>query len=85
MARQPAKEERPRSPAQRSPLHRPLFGLAMLLLLGLKFALPCATEINSGLASLVTIGLRWLTEAIPLAITALLLACLAYFVRNVLA
>ncbi|XLW42603.1 DASS family sodium-coupled anion symporter [Pseudaeromonas sp. ZJS20] len=49
----------------------------MLLLLGLKFALPFATEINSGLAILVTIGLLWLTEAIPLAITALLVPVLA--------
>ncbi|WP_345013021.1 DASS family sodium-coupled anion symporter [Pseudaeromonas paramecii] len=49
----------------------------MLLLIGLKLALPFDKDINSGLAILVTIGLLWLTEAIPLTITALLVPVLA--------
>ena len=75
----PVKEEHSPTTAapQSSPLHLPLFGLAMLLLLGLKFGLPFDEGINSGLAILVTIGLLWLTEAIPLTITALLVPVLA--------
>ncbi|MCD8547491.1 MAG: SLC13 family permease [Aeromonadaceae bacterium] len=63
--------------ARSTPLHLPLFGLAMVLLLGLRVGLPFTVEINSGLAILVTIGLLWLTEAIPLTITALLVPVLA--------
>ena len=79
MALPPVKEEHlpPSAPAQGSPLHLPLFGLAILLLLGLRFWLPFSHNINSGLAILVTIGLLWLTEAIPLTITALLVPILA--------
>jgi len=75
----PVKEEQApgMEDARSTPLHLPLFGLAMVLLLGLRVGLPFTVEINSGLAILVTIGLLWLTEAIPLTITALLVPVLA--------
>ncbi len=55
----------------------PLFMLALLLLVLMRAFLPFTPQINTGLAILSCVALLWLSEAIPIAITALMVPILS--------